>query len=121
MLSVTLSTSVAAQVRPTPAPVQANDFGEGSQPEIRQQAPIQANQAGQIGGSAVGQVGQRQTRESAEIETGIKPMSRIANRIQNRIQNRIRNRIDHNYDPQANATNPFATAEDQARKSGSPR
>jgi hypothetical protein len=48
-------------------------------------------------------------------------MARIASRINNRVQNRIHNRIDRSYDPQANATSPFAVAEDQTRISNGQR
>jgi len=71
---------------------------------------------GQTATLAVGQVGQRQTRERP-IE-GIEPMARITSRIQNRAQTRIRNRIDRYYDPQANATSLFAVAGEQARTAG---
>lgn len=39
---------------------------------------------------------------------------RLETRINNRVQNRIRMRIDRSYDPQANARDPFALAEDEA-------
>lgn len=79
---------------------------------------LNTNQAGRTASSSVGQAGQRQTRESAATEAGIKPMARIASRVQNRVQNRIRNRIDRYYDPQAGATDPFAVAEDQMSRGG---
>lgn len=74
--------------------------------ERRQQEP------GKVAESAVGEVGQRQTRE--EAAPGVEPMSRINSRIPNRVQNRIRNRIDRYYDPKANTTSPFEVAADQA-------
>lgn len=109
----------AAQVR-TPPPTDQDDEQPVPQP---QQQPTQprTNEAGRVAESSVGQVGQRQTRESAATETGIKPMARIASRVQNRVQNRVRNRIDRDYDPRANATDPFAVAEDQTKTSGRPR
>ncbi|GGB91915.1 hypothetical protein GCM10011494_07860 [Novosphingobium endophyticum] len=70
---------------------------------------------GRVAESAVGEVGQRQTREQANIE----PMARINSRIANRVQNRIRNRIDRYYNPQANTTSPFEVAAEQAQDSGS--
>jgi len=71
-------------------------------------AAAQTTNAGRVADSAVGQAGQRQTREEAADQ--IKPMDRIDNRIQNRVQNRVRNRIDRNYDPMANARSPFVIA-----------
>ena len=115
---------VTAQVRGAPAtsasPLEQED-DQLPPPQQQQQTPLETNQAGRTARSSVGQVGQRQTRDTAAAEAGIKPMARIQNRIQNRVQNRIRNRIDRNYDPQANATDPFVVAEDQARTSGRPR
>ena len=86
-----------------------------------QQQPVQQTQpiqVGRVASSSAGQAGQRQTREQAV--QGAAPMERIASRIQNRVQSRLRNRIDRNYDPQANATSPFAIAEDQARAADRP-
>lgn len=71
--------------------------------------------------SAAGRAGERQTRDQVAQDTGIKPMARIESRIQNRVQSRIRNRVDRSYEPQANATSPFAAAGDQARSAGRPR
>lgn len=88
----------------------------GSQQQSR--TPLDINQAGRTASSSVGQAGQRQTRDSAAAEAGIKPMARIASRVQNRVQNRIRNRIDRYYDPQAGVTDPFAVAEDQMSRGG---
>jgi len=122
-LSLVLATSpVIAQVRSSGATSAAGSQND-EQPVVqqRQQTPLEANPTGRIAQSAAGQVGQRQTRDRAAQQAGVKPMARIANRIQNRVQNRIRNRIDRNYDPQANATDPFVVAEDQARTSGRPR
>lgn len=73
----------------------------------------QTQREGQVARSAVGKVGERQTRD--EPVEGIEPMARLDSRIQNRVQSRIRNRIDRNYDPQANVTSPFAVAQDQTR------
>ncbi|KQM78770.1 hypothetical protein ASE70_18935 [Sphingomonas sp. Leaf22] len=85
------------------------------------QSSLPATQQGETARSAAGQTGQRQTREEVAAEAGIEPMGRINGRIQNRVQSRIRNRIDRYYDPQANATSPFAVAGDQARTAGRPR
>lgn len=83
----------------------------------QQQTPAQPSQtrpaeAGHVADSAVGRVGQRQTRQDVP---NLQPMGRISSRINNRVQSRIRNRIDRNYDPQANATSPFAVAEERTR------
>lgn len=91
------------------------------EPPEQTQTPVRPIQAGRVADSSVGEVGQRQTREGAAAEAGITPMARIASRIQNRVQSRIRNRIDRDYDPQANATNPFEAAEEETRSAGRPR
>lgn len=109
----------AAQVQAVPPSSTATDEDNEQSivPQQQQRTLLENNQAGRIARSWVGQ---RQTRESAAAEAGIKPMARIASRIQSRVQNRIRSRIDRNYDPQANTTDPFATAGDQARVDGRP-
>lgn len=114
---------VVAQVRSAQSTTSTTDGQDDEQPVVQQQqqTPLDTNPAGRTARSSVGQAGQRQTREAAAEQAGIKPMARIASRIQNRVQNRIRNRIDRNYDPQAGATDPFVVAEDQARTSGRPR
>ena len=78
-----------------------------------QQTRIQPVEPGRISGSAVGVAGQRQSRE--QVAPDVVPMARISGRIQNRVESRLRTRIDRNYDPQANATGPFAVAADEAR------
>lgn len=77
--------------------------------------PMQVTLPGRTAESAVGQVGERQTRQAT---AGIKPTARINSRINNRVQSRIRNRIDRYYDPRANATSPFEVAEEEARQAG---
>lgn len=122
-LSLALATSPAvAQVRLS-GTTTAADGQNDEQPVVpqRPQTPLDTNPSGRTARSSVGQVGQRQTREAASQQTGVKPMARIANRIQNRVQNRIRNRIDSNYNPQANAIDPFVVAQDQVRTSSRPR
>lgn len=111
----------AAQIRPIPRASGSQDLDVSPVAPRQQPTPFNTNQTGQIAGSSVGQVGQRQSSGSAAAEAGIMPMARISNRIQNRVQSRIRNRIDRNYDPQANASDPFVVAEDQARAGGRPR
>ena len=92
---------------------------EPEQQQQQQQAslPVQlddrTDQPGRVAESAVGRAGQRQARD--EAAPTLHPTQRISSRINNRIQSRIQNRIDRNYDPQANAANPFAVAEDKAR------
>lgn len=83
-------------------------------PPVQQEVP----RPGQTATSTAGQAGQRRTREQIAQDAGIEPMGRINGRIQNRVQSRIRNRIDRYYDPQANATSPFAVAGDQLRTTG---
>lgn len=64
--------------------------------------------------TGTGEVGQRQTaREAAAI---ISPLGRTGNRLETRVENRLRNRIDRNYDPKANAKEPFERAAAQSRK-----
>lgn len=124
--SLALATSPAfAQSRSPQGATAATDSQDEDQPlpqqQQRQQIPLDTNPSGRTARSSVGQVGQRQTRDTAAQQAGIKPMARIANRIQNRVQNHIRNRIDRYYDPRANATDPFVVAGDQARTSSRPR
>ncbi len=73
-----------------------------------------ASSAGEIAQSAVGQAGQRQTKNSVRVD--IKPLGRLNSRIANRVQNRIRNRIDRYYDPQANTTSPFEVAAERSTR-----
>lgn len=109
LFGVSWPAAVAAQV----VPVQPD---REIQPPLPPPPPAQ----GRVAESTVGEVGQRQSREDA-VE-GIRPATRLANRIQNRVQLRLRNRIDRNYDAAANATDPFAIAQEQTRTAGrSPR
>lgn len=104
-----------------PAMAQDRYQDDAQDPAAPIQQPLPETRQGETARSAAGQTGQRQTREEVAAEAGIEPMGRIANRVQNRVQSRIRNRIDRYYDPQANATSPFAVAGDQARTAGRPR
>lgn len=81
------------------------------QPE--QSSTPKTNLTGRNAISSAGEAGQRQTRDSAATQAGIKPMMRIASRIQNRVQNRLRNRIDRNFDPRSDPNDPFFVAEEQ--------
>lgn len=90
--------------------------GTSSSASARLPAPAVAMASGHISESAVGKVGQRQTRYQAA--EGIAPTARIASRIQNRVQSRIRSRLDRDYYPQSNATSSFVVAEDTARTAG---
>lgn len=91
------------------------------------QGPVQTQPAttvveqrlGRVAEASVGEVGQRQTRNQAV--GGTRPLARISSRLQTRVQNRLRNRIDRNYDPQANATNPFTIAEAESMSASTPR
>lgn len=117
-LCLLVAVPVDAQVRASSADQASADQDDYSllqqqeQPEQQQQPTRSIQNSGRVADSAVGIVGQRQTREQMGYAS---PMGRIASRIPNRVQNRIRNRIDPSYDPQANAASPFLTAEDQAR------
>lgn len=76
--------------------------------------PAMAQQGtGRVADSAVGEVGQRQSR--SQSATNAKPMDRISNRIRNRVELRIRNRIDRFYNPQGDAASSFDTANDRSR------
>jgi hypothetical protein len=83
--------------------------------------PVLAQQSGgsQAPRSAVGQAGQRQTREDAA--TGVKPMDRLSNRIQNRIDLRLRTRIDPAAREQPTDLSPFVRATEQAQAASAPR
>lgn len=122
-LSLALATSPAsAQSRAPQSATSPADSQGDEQPIVQQrQTPLDTNPSGRTARSSVGQVGQRQTRDTAAQQVGTEPMARIASRVQNRVQNRIRNRIDRYYNPQANATDPFVVAGEQARKSNRPR
>lgn len=121
-LALTMSPAVAQLRSPQGATSSArSEDEEQTVVQQRQQTPLQTNTSGLTAQSAAGQVGQRQTRDTAAQQVGIAPMARIENRVQNRVQNRVRNRIDRYYDPSANATDPFAVAEDQTRTSGRSR
>lgn len=117
------STPNVAQARTLQSATSDANSQDGEQPVVqqRQQTPLETNPSGRTARSSIGQVGQRQTRDTAADQAGIKPMARIASRVQNRVQNRIQNRIDRHYSPQASATDPFAVAEDQAREGSRPR
>ncbi len=127
VLAVMLTKAPAfAQVRSTSVTASGDEAQDDQQSvfqqqQQQQQTPLQTNKAGRLAQSSAGQVGQRQTRDTAAEQTGVKPLARITSRIQNRVQNRLRTRIDRNYDPQVNTTDPFAVAEDQARATGRPR
>lgn len=79
-------------------------------------AAAQEVSGGRVATSAVGQAGQRQTRE--QTAPSVQLVRRVAPRIENRVQSRVRNRIDRFYGPQANAFTPFAVAENQTRTAG---
>lgn len=105
-----------ALVSATPVVAQVTDQQDMAiQPLPSQAPPASLGGTGRVAGSVVGMVGQRQER--GQETANIKPMARIDSRI----ENRIRNRIDRNYDPQANASSPFAAAEDQVRASATRR
>jgi hypothetical protein len=95
---------------------QGDQSDQGYQEDLGDESARDDTSPGGVATSAVGQAGQRQSQgNAAEM---IEPTGRIDTRVQNRVQNRIRNRIDQNYDPLANANAPFATAEEQQRKTG---
>lgn len=107
-----------ALVAATPAAAQ-NRGGAQDQDETAQQGeftPLATGFAGGVANSAVGEVGQRQTRAQAAPNT--QPMARINSRINNRINNRLQNRIDRSYNPQATAVTPFEVAEKQVQTPG---
>lgn len=79
-------------------------------------AVAQQESDGQTAASAVGRIGERQTREQAAPNS--QPLTRIQSRVPTRVQSRIRSRLDRFYDPQANATSPFVVAGEQARTAG---
>lgn len=123
-LTLLLSTAPAAAQTASSEGMSADTDGldeDQRRVPLRQQAPIDRNPGGRTAPSPVGQAGERQTREAAAEQAGIRPLARVASRVQSRVQNRIRNRIDRFYDPTANATNPFVVAGDQVRASGRPR
>jgi hypothetical protein len=110
-----LSAFALAAAAPAVAQTQGTPPAQEEEPWA-QMPPPRTNLAGEVADSTAGQVGQRQITRGATI--GVQPMARIASRIQNRVNSRIRNRIDRYYDPQGNAANPFAVAEDQTRSPG---
>lgn len=95
----------------------ANDYPDIPQ-QVEPAAPVQSTgqstvSQGQTGNTGNGQIGQRQSRQQGI--TDVRPLGRVNNRIANRVQNRVRNRIDPSYNPQADATSSFATADEQTR------
>lgn len=100
-------------------PAVAQDIVRPTESEIDQAVPpprpLSQSNPGEVSQSSVGQVGMRQNRETVDVETGIRPMSRIGSRLRNRIQSRISNRIDRFYRPQFNESSSFAAAEAEAR------
>lgn len=76
-------------------------------------AGAQQGLTGQVAGSSVGQVGQRQARSQTTVTT--EPLDRIDSRVRTRVESRIRTRIDRFYRPQGNAASSFELALDQAR------
>lgn len=98
------------------APPVVGEVAGRPKPSPATTAPIQS---GHVADSAVGRVGQRQTRQ--EAAPNVQPLARISGRINNRVQSRIRNRVDKNYNPQANAISPFVVAADRARANRSSR
>lgn len=82
-------------------------------------AQAAAPRQGSLAESAVGEVGQRQTRSNSPTDVG--PMGRLNSRVANRVQSRLRNRIDRYYDPRANTTSPFEVASERSTRVQSPR
>lgn len=97
----------ALMLAATPALAQQTAVPEAEAPAPPPPTATPRARAGQTAESAAGRVGERQSRGQTE---GIEPMARIEGRVANRVQSRIRNRLDRNYDPQANASSPFAVA-----------
>lgn len=87
-------------------------------PNVPVQAPASPSSTkqpeGRNGVAAAGVVGERQLPGNSTFM--IDPLARLQTRVANRVENRIRNRVDRNYDPQANATSPFARADANARR-----
>ena len=79
-------------------------------------AQAQQNRNSQVVDSAVGEVGQRQSREKLEIG-GNQLGLRADTRINNRVQLRFQNRLDRFYNPQT-ATTAIQAASNRARSAG---
>jgi len=82
-------------------------------------AQAAAPRQGSLAETAVGEVGQRQTKNDSPTDIG--PMGRLNSRVANRVQNRLRNRIDRYYDPRANTTSPFEVASERSARVRPPR
>ncbi|MEH3158277.1 MAG: hypothetical protein PGN08_04685 [Sphingomonas taxi] len=106
-----VATQVAAQNRGTT--ITRDSAQQAADPQEQPIPPPVIYRAGRTADTSVGEVGQRQ--DHGQTIAGTKPSMRIAGRLQTRVQNRLRNRIDRNYDPTANASNPFAVAETEAQ------
>lgn len=100
-------------------PAQGQIASEEQDREVQRLPSPRAAPPGRVADSAFGKVGQRRTR--GQPVAGIETTARMGSRIQNRVQSRLRNRIDRNYDPQANAKDPFAVAEKQVRQANNPQ
>lgn len=87
-LSLALAISpAAAQSRSPQSTASAIGSQDEDQPLPQQQqhqTPLDINPSGRTARSSVGQVGKRQTRDTAAQQVGIEPMARIASRVQNR-------------------------------------
>lgn len=66
--------------------------------------------------SAIGQAGQRQTRDQLRTEAGIEQPRRVDNRLETRVPARLRSRIDRQFIPVASASAQVTAAQNQARK-----
>lgn len=121
-LVVQMAIGAAAAMAPLllPTPALAGQDLRAVQ-EIQTPPAVVASEVGQTAQSSAGQIGQRQSRATAEKTVGVVPLARIENRVPNRVQSRVRNRIDRYYDPRANAASPFAVAGERIREATGPR
>lgn len=113
MILRTLSTTVLCLLASLPCSAQTGVSSSASAPLP---PSMTVTTSGHVSDSAVGEIGQRQTRYQAA--QGIAPRARIASRIQNRVQSRIQNRIDRNYSLQVDATSSLVAASNTARTAG---
>lgn len=102
------SAAVAAQAKPeAPLRAPASEDAEASVP-LQSVTRLDISGASPLDRGSEAELDEIMPRGMSRLPV---PRARIDTRLQSRISNRMRNRIDRNYDPRANALDPFATSQ----------